>query len=126
MKNRLLKLMILQFSILLVLICIFLFVHSSFVTIIPSCFWKEYYHITCPSCGATRCVISLSNGNLQEAFTYHPFLFILISYLFFLDVIYIVHTITKKDFWKIFYPKWWYVILYACLWFGYTIYLNIK
>ena len=37
--------------------------------------------ITCPSCGATRCVRELFSGHWAEAFRLHPFLFCLSFYL---------------------------------------------
>lgn len=125
MKKQILKLIMLQLAILFAVLLVFFFVHSSFLKILPSCFWKENYNIICPSCGGTRFVISLFHGNLQEAFFYHPFFFVLLIYLFLIDIIYLLNTIIKKDLLTIFYPKWWYLLVYVCLWIAYTIYLNV-
>jgi hypothetical protein len=36
------------------------------------CFIKRITNIPCPSCGSTRSIISLANGNLTEAFLINP------------------------------------------------------
>lgn len=124
-NNRYLKLLLIQLAILLVLVFIFAFVKSSLVNIIPHCIWQENYGFYCPSCGSTRCVISFINGDFSYAFYYNPFTFILIIYLFLLDLLYIINTILNKKFLKFFYPKWWYIIIYFSLWAIYTIIINI-
>lgn len=124
-KNELLKLTIIQLAILLSGVAIFIFVHSPYIIkYVPVCFWQKNFGIICPSCGSTRCIISLFTGNFKEAFFYHPFLFIFIIYFILLDILYIVNTLTKKKYLKWFYPKWWYVIIYFVLWVLYTISLN--
>ena len=119
------KLIIIQFSIIALLVMIFIFVNSPFRNFVPNCYWKENYNITCPSCGATRCVTNFINSNFKVAFFYNPFLFILIVYLFLLDLLYIINTISGKKYLKFFYPKWWYVIIYFSLWAIYTIIINV-
>lgn len=47
---------------------------------LPACLFAER-GITCPSCGATRCVRALFGGDFGAAFFFHPFLFLLIFYL---------------------------------------------
>lgn len=44
---------------------------------IEVCLIKRVTNIPCPSCGSTRSVISLTNGNFVEAFDYNPIGFIL-------------------------------------------------
>ena len=119
------KLIIIQFSIIALLVMIFIFVNSPFRNFVPNCYWKENYNLTCPSCGATRCVTNFINSNFKVAFFYNPFLFILIVYLFLLDLLYIINTISGKKYLKFFYPKWWYVIIYFSLWAIYTIIINV-
>ena len=119
------KLIIIQFSIIALLVMIFIFVNSPFRNFVPNCYWKENYNITCPSCGATRCVTNFINSNFKVAFFYNPFLFILIVYLFLLDLLYIINTISGKKYLKFFYPKWSYVIIYFSLWAIYTIIINV-
>ncbi len=124
-NNKYLKLLLIQLSIVFVLVFIFVFTKSSLVNIIPLCFWKINYGFYCPSCGSTRCVISLINFDFSSAFSYNTFLFILIMYLFLLDLLYIINTIFNKSYLKIFYPKWYYVIIYFSLWAIYTVIINI-
>ena len=124
-NNKYLKLLLIQLVIAFVLVFIFVFANSSLINLIPPCFWLENYGFYCPSCGSTRCVISIMHGDFSSAFFYNPFLFILIIYLFLLDLLYIINTILNKKYLKFFYPKWWYVIIYFSLWAIYTIIINI-
>ena len=124
-NNKYLKLLLIQLLILLVLVLIFVFVNSSLINIIPSCYWYENYGIHCFSCGSTRCIINFINGNFSSSFLSNPFTFILIIYLFSLDLLYIINTILDKKYLKFFYPKWWYVIIYFSLWAIYTVIMNI-
>ena len=50
------------------------------ITYLPDCIFARV-GITCPSCGATRCVRELFSGNFGQAFALHPFLFCLCFYL---------------------------------------------
>ena len=72
-SNKYLKLLLIQLTIIIVLVFIFVFVKSSLINLIPSCYWQENYGFNCPSCGSTRCIINLVNGNLKLAFFYNPF-----------------------------------------------------
>lgn len=125
MRRKRLKLLLLQISILLFIIALFIFVNSKYVNLTPKCFWKENYGIICPGCGATRCITSLLHGDLISSFKFNPFLFILVIYLIILDIVYTINTFFNADILKILYPKWWYVAIYGILWGGYTIILNI-
>ena len=124
-NNKFLKLILIQIIILIVLMLTILFIKSTLIHLVPNCYWQENYGIICPSCGSTRCVINLINGNFKVSFFYNPFLFILIIYLFLLDLIYIINTIWNKKYLESFYPKWYYIIVYFSLWVFYTIIINI-
>ncbi|MHC4779201.1 MAG: DUF2752 domain-containing protein [Planctomycetota bacterium] len=39
---------------------------------IPCCLFKEATGLPCPLCGLTRSFVSLSHGNVRQAFRYHP------------------------------------------------------
>lgn len=39
---------------------------------IPCCLFRETTGIPCPLCGLTRSFVSLSHGNVERAFRYHP------------------------------------------------------
>lgn len=123
-KNKYLKVLLIQLAILLVLVFLFMFVHSSLIDFIPPCYWQEHFGLLCPSCGSTRCIIHFLEGNFLTAFSYNPFLFILIVYFLILDIVFIINTLFEKKFLKFLYPKWWYIIVYFSLWTIYTIYIN--
>lgn len=36
------------------------------------CLFKRATDLPCPSCGSTRAIVSLANGNLWQAFMYNP------------------------------------------------------
>ena len=56
------------------------FLAIAMIDILPDCFFARF-GITCPSCGATRCVRELFSGHFGQAFQLHPFLFCLSFYL---------------------------------------------
>ena len=119
------KLIFIEFSIIISLIIIFIFVKSSFINFMPSCYWLKNYGFICPGCGSTRCIVNFIQGNFITSFLYNPFLFVLITYLLLLNLLYIINTILDKKFFKFFYPKWWYIIIYFSIWAIYTIIINI-
>lgn len=53
---------------------------SAMIRYLPDCIFARV-GITCPACGATRCVRALFSGHLGQAFLLHPFLFCLCFYL---------------------------------------------
>lgn len=124
-KKQIKRICLIQIIFLFSFFSLFALVHSSFVSTIPQCFWLENYNIYCPSCGSTRCIINLINGNFAVAFFYNPFLFIFLCYLVLFNVIYIINTVFQKKILIWFYPKWWYIIVYFALWAIYTVLLNL-
>ena len=55
------------------------FLAEAMIGYLPDCVFARV-GITCPSCGATRCVRAFFSGAFAEAFLLHPFLFCLILY----------------------------------------------
>jgi hypothetical protein len=53
---------------------------AAMIRYLPDCVFARV-GITCPACGATRCVRELFSGHFGEAFRLHPFLFCLCFYL---------------------------------------------
>lgn len=53
---------------------------AAMIRYLPDCIFARV-GITCPACGATRCVRALFSGHLGQAFLLHPFLFCLCFYL---------------------------------------------
>ena len=63
-----------------VFLAIFFHIGNQFDT--PSlCILKEATGVPCPSCGTTRSVVSLIEGNLHEAWHWNPFGYIIIVIL---------------------------------------------
>lgn len=56
------------------------FLASAMIRWLPDCIFASM-GITCPACGATRCVREFFSGNFSVAFGLHPFIFCLIWYL---------------------------------------------
>lgn len=56
------------------------FLAKAMIDYLPDCIFAKR-GITCPACGATRCVQELFSGHLGKAFLLHPFLFCLTFYL---------------------------------------------
>jgi len=56
------------------------FLASAMIDYLPDCIFARV-GITCPACGATRCVKELFSGHWGKAFLLHPFLFCLSFYL---------------------------------------------
>ncbi len=48
----------------------------------PSCFVKKYTGKDCPTCGLTRSIVALYNGNLNLSVKYHPVGYLFVSLLF--------------------------------------------
>lgn len=69
------------------------FLAVTMIDLLPDCIFARG-GITCPACGATRCVRELFSGHFGQAFRLHPFLFCLCFYLaaavLFLNVGYLV------------------------------------
>ena len=126
MNKKYLKLIITELLVIILVMVIFFIVKSNYIyNISPLCFFKENFDIYCPSCGGTRCIINLINGNILDAFLYNPFIFIIVIYLFLLNIIYILNTIFNKKILKFLYPKSYFIILFIFTWIVFTIYRNI-
>lgn len=62
-----------------------------------TCIFKHATGIACPSCGSTRSVLAISQGNLTEALLTNPFGFIIAAVLIVGPVWLIADTVLKKD-----------------------------
>lgn len=58
------------------------------------CMMKNIFGIPCPSCGGTRSVLSIINGNFLQALLYNPFGYILLLLL--LSPIWIILDLMNK------------------------------
>jgi hypothetical protein len=72
---------------------------------IEVCLIKHFTNIACPSCGSTRSILSLTEGNFIEALSINPMGF-LIAIIMFLSPLWIIADITaKRNTLFIFYQK---------------------
>lgn len=61
------------------------------------CLIRNLYHIPCPSCGSTRAVMALLQGNFGEAFSWNPLGFILLVGLIVLPLWLLYDGLMRKD-----------------------------
>ena len=112
-----------QTSILLIIIVLYIILHTNIIKFIPECIFFSRFGLLCPSCGGTRFMICLLKFDLINAFYMHPLFFILIIYFIVLNISFIINTILSK---KINIFKWWHIVFWAMLLLVFTIFRNIK
>ena len=74
-------------------------------TLFKTCFVKNINQLPCPSCGSTRAVLSILNGNFQDAFIFNPLGFIVIFLLILVPLWIVKDWITRKKTFQNFYQK---------------------
>lgn len=74
-------------------------------TEIELCLIKNITSLPCPSCGSTRSVIAITQGNLNEAFFINPLGYILAFIMFFIPIWIFFDFILKKETFLGFYHK---------------------
>lgn len=117
-----LKLLIIEFFF---VIFLKIFINSPIMQFIPECIVYKYLNIYCPSCGGTRCIRNILQGNFIQAFKDHSVFFITIIYLLLLNIIYLININRKNKILTFIYPKYWYAIIFSILIVLYTIMRNI-
>jgi len=125
MKQKVKKMILLELGIIFLVLILFIIIKYRLYIYIPSCIVKEKFGIICPSCGGTRCVINLLNGNYIESFLYHPIFFITIIYLFIVNILYIVNSFRKKEILSFLYPKTIFWITFVIVLIIYTVIKNL-
>jgi len=63
---------------------------------LPECFFRKYFHITCPFCGGTRFFYSFITFHFADAFRYHPTTFVYAIFLIIMTLIYIKDRVLNK------------------------------
>ena len=119
------KMILMQMLIIIIILMLLIIAKSSFVQYIPNCYINKNFGLLCPSCGGTRCIINIFNGNIKEAFFYHPIFFITFIYLAAVDIIYIINIFKKNKIFLWIYPKPYYAIIWAVILVVYTIIRNV-
>jgi hypothetical protein len=77
----------------------------SFDLSVEVCLVKHLTNIPCPSCGSTRSVISLLNGNFLQALMINPLGYIVFSIMFFAPIWLVFDISTKRKTLFIYYNK---------------------
>lgn len=90
-----------------------------------ACWFYQATGLQCPSCGGTRCIVNIFQGNFKEAFFLHPIYFITVVYLLIVNIIYIININRKEKIAKWIYPKPWYAIVLAVILVVYGFLRNI-
>ncbi len=108
-----------------VLIAFYIFVNSSYLAMIPTCWVYQATGFLCPACGGTRCVMHLLKGNWIEAFFSHMVFFIGIGYLLIVNIVYLINLNKEKKIATWIYPRYWYAIIFAIILIIYAIVRNL-
>ncbi len=109
----------------LIIIALYFLINSKYIEIMPQCWVYNNTGLYCPSCGGTRCIINIFNGNLVGAFFSHMVFFMAIIYLLIIDIVYIINLNKEKKILTWIYPKYWYAIIFAIILIIYTIMRNL-
>lgn len=125
MNSKIKKMLQLELGILFLVLIIFIIVKTNLIYIMPNCLINTYLGILCPSCGGTRCVINLIQGNFMQSFLYHPIFFITIIYLMLINILYIINVFKKKEVLTFLYPKTKFWIIFIIILLIFTIIRNI-
>lgn len=70
-----------------------------------ACFIKKITNIPCPSCGSTRSILSLIQGNFMEAFYINPMGFLIAFILLLCPIWIVLDVITKRNTFFNFYQR---------------------
>lgn len=125
MDSKVKKMLQLELAILFGVLIIFIIINTNIVYLMPRCLINQTFHILCPSCGGTRCVINFIHGNFYESFLYHPIFFITIIYLILSNILYIVNSFRNKEILTFLYPKTKFWIIFIIIIFIFTILRNL-
>ena len=105
MSKKMKNMIILQTILIILGVLLILAIEFGWIYQIPDCNIKEKFGFVCPTCGITRCAISLIKFQFIESFLYHPTFFIFVFYAGIVDFIYIINTIFNKTYFKFLYPS---------------------
>lgn len=125
MNKKIKNMIFIELGILLLVLIIYISIQIGLIDIIPKCVVNTNFHILCPSCGGTRCVISFLNGNFYESYLYHPIFFVMIIYLIVVNAIFIINSFREKELATFLYPKNKFWIVFIIILMIFTIYRNI-
>ena len=88
------------------------------------CIFKALTGYDCPFCGAQRSVWALFHGDIQEAFLYNPYIYIISPYLILLLLCSTKVIPRESKLCKVLYSKW-NIALAACISISWWIFRNL-
>ena len=91
------------------------------------CWFYQATGLQCPSCGGTRCIQSLLQGDIVSAFHYNFVIACVVIYLVVFNIVYLINR-NKDEEKKVLtwiYPKYWYTIVLAVILIIYTVLRNL-
>ena len=111
----------------IILIVISFIINCKYITGVSQCYIFQNTGILCPSCGGTRCIQSLLQGDIVSAFHYNFVITFVAIYLVILNIVYLINR-NKDEEKKVLtwiYPKYWYTIVLAVILIIYTVLRNL-
>lgn len=111
----------------IILIAISFIINCKYITGVSQCYIFQSTGILCPSCGGTRCIQSLLQGDIVSAFHYNFVIACVVIYLVVFNIVYLINRNKDADR-KILtwiYPKYWYTIILAVILIIYTVLRNL-
>ena len=126
MNKKIKNMIFIELGILFLVLMIYIAIKLELIKYMPECLINKHFHILCPSCGATRCIINFFKFNFKESFLYNQICFIMIIYFIILNIVFIINAFRKKEVLKILYPtkKFWFAFIVIILIF--TVFRNIN
>lgn len=125
MNRKYKKFIIIELIIILVVSCLYIFVNSDMLNMVPKCMIKQTLGILCPGCGGTTCVANILKGNFIEAARANIMIFIAIIYAIILNIVYIINTFKKNKILKFIYMKEIYVYVWLFVYLIFEILRNV-
>ena len=111
----------------IILLVISFIINCKYMTAVSQCYIFQSTGILCPSCGGTRCIQSLLQGDIVSAFHYNFVITFVAIYLVILNIVYLINR-NKDEEKKVLtwiYPKYWYTIVLAVILIIYTVLRNL-
>ena len=111
----------------IILIIMSFIINCKYITGVSQCYIFQNTGILCPSCGGTRCIQSLLQGDIVSSFHYNFVITFVAIYLVILNIVYLINR-NKDEEKKVLtwiYPKYWYTIVLAVILIIYTVLRNL-
>lgn len=125
MSKKVKKMLFIELGILFLVLIVYISIKTGVINAMPECLINKHFHILCPSCGGTRCIINFLVGNFDASFKYHPIFFIMMIYFIMFNIVFIINAFRKKDVLKFLYPTTKFWIGFIIIIIIFTIFRNV-